>query len=395
MAGQIISRGDRTWLVRMFLGRDPNTGKRQYHSHTVHGTKEDARKYLTGAMRDRDLGTFAAPVRITIGELLDDLLADYKANGRDYDTAELNVRVHVRPYFGAMRAARVGTDQVRAYMNLKLEAGLANATVNRHLALVRRAFNLAKKSSPPKVSHVPFIPVLQENNVRKGFFEHEAFLKLRRVLPEEIRPVLTFAYYTGCRKGEILALRWPQVDLSAHVVRLEPGETKNDDARTIPLAPELYEMLVLLKESRDRYFPDCPWVFSRAGKRIKQFKNSWESACKSAGLVGDDGEPANVFHDLRRTGVRNLIRAGVPERVAMTISGHKTRSVFDRYNIVSESDLKDAARKLGDYLAHKGAPEATAASWHTIGTQEQPRPESTTSQNPPKLLNLNGADERT
>jgi hypothetical protein len=99
------------------------------------------------------------------------------------------------------------------------------------------------------------------------------------------------------------------------------------------------------------------------------FRRAWENACKAAGLVtktGDREKPARVFHDLRRTGVRNLIRAGVPERVAMTISGHKTRAVFDRYNIVSESDLKEAARKLGEYLAHKGAPPIDR---HTIGTQ--------------------------
>ena len=124
-------------------------------------------------------------------------------------------------------------------------------------------------------------------------------------------------------------------------MRLVPGTTKNKQARTIPLVADLYEVLKIQKETRDRHWPESPWVFSRRGAEILEFKNSWAAACKVAGLVDEDGEPTALFHDLRRTGVRNLIRAGVPERVAMTISGHKTRSVFDRYNIESESDLKD------------------------------------------------------
>jgi integrase len=128
------------------------------------------------------------------------------------------------------------------------------------------------------------------------------------------------------------------------------------------------------RETRDRYFPESPWVFSRAGVQIEDLRGGWAAACKAAGLVDAAGEPNKLFHDLRRTGVRNLIRAGVPERVAMTISGHKTRAVFDRYNIVSESDLKDAARRLGEYMAHKGTPEAVSAERHTVGTQA---PEST------------------
>ena len=138
-----------------------------------------------------------------------------------------------------MKVTAVGTDQIQAYTAERQAKEAANGTINRELALLRRSFNLGRMATPPKVAEVPFIPMLAENNVRKGFFEHEAFLAVRCELTEEIRPVITFAYYTGCRKGEILMLRWQQVDLAERVVRLEPGETKNDDARTIPLVPDL------------------------------------------------------------------------------------------------------------------------------------------------------------
>ena len=386
MAGQIISRGERTWLLRVYLGRDPQTGKRKYENQTFHGTRKDAQKKLNTELTQRDFGDVGRARRTIMGELFDDLLADYQINGKSYDWVSDVVRVHLGPFFGNWKAANIGTDQIRAYIAMrqqphtrtydekgekKREYGPAsNATINRELALLRRAFNLGRMATPPKVSGAPFIPMLAENNVRKGFFEHDAYIAVRRALPEEIRPVLTFAYFTGCRKAEILALQWHQVDLSERVVRLEPGETKNDEGRTIFLTPDLYETLAMQKEIRDRHFPKCPLVFSRAGAPILDFRAAWESACKTAGLVGPDGEPDKLFHDLRRTGVRNLIRAGVPERVAMQISGHKTRAVFDRYNTVSESDLKDAARRLGEYLAHKGTQGAPKTNPHTIGTQQ-------------------------
>ena len=218
----------------------------------------------------------------------------------------------------------------------------------------------------------PFPKRLRENNVRKGFFEREEFVAVRTALPDEIKPVVTFAYWTGCRKGEILDLQWPQVDLGDRVIRLEPGETKNDEPRIIPLADELYHMLCMQKAIRDQKWPACPWVFFRRGDRIKDFRKAWETACKTAGLVDDSGDPAKLFHDLRRTGVRNLVRAGVPERVAMAISGHKTRSVFDRYNIVSERDLHEAARRLNDYIQSRDS-TADGDKTVTMGAASAPR----------------------
>ena len=186
------------------------------------------------------------------------------------------------------------------------------------------------------------------------------------------RLAASFAYLTGCRRGEILPLGWDQTDLAERVVRLELGTTKNDQPRVIPLAPELYEILVMQEAIRDRDYPTCPWVFFQEdGQPITRWelRDAWERGCKAAGFVDDAGKITRLFHDLRRTGVRNLIRAGVPERVAMAISGHKTRAILDRYNIVSGADLKDAARKPGEYLAHKGTqPEDR----HTIGTQPDP-----------------------
>jgi integrase len=145
-------------------------------------------------------------------------------------------------------------------------------------------------------------------------------------LPKELRPLLVVGYHTGCRVGELLSLQWRQVDLIENKIRLEPETTKNKDGRVLPI---------------------CRWVFFRSGKRIQDFRESWDSACDRAKL------PGLHFHDLRRSAVRNMVRAGVPEKVAMAISGHKTRAIFDRHNIVNDCDLADAAQRMESYLAQK------------------------------------------
>jgi integrase len=159
-------------------------------------------------------------------------------------------------------------------------------------------------------------------------------------------PVVEFAYLTGWRIGEILPLTWAQVDFRAGTIRLEPGTTKNDEGRVFPFRV-LPALAALVKRQRERTTQVerdlnqiVPLVFHRRGKRIKSFRTAWNNACKKAGLRG------RLVHDLRRTAVRNLERAGVPRSVAMKLTGHKTESVYRRYAIVSEGDLSDGVKKL-------------------------------------------------
>jgi integrase len=201
--------------------------------------------------------------------------------------------------------------------------------------------NLGANQTPPKVDRVPYIPMLKENNTRKGFFEHQEYLSLLKALPSFLRPVVTFGYKTGWRKSEIVGLTWKRVELEERAVRLEAEETKNSEGRTIYLDDELLKLLKIQWLKRHR---TCELVFHNDGQRIKDFRGSWEKACNDADIEG------RLFHDLRRTAIRNMVRAGTPERVAMMISGHKTRAVFDRYNIVNPDDLKQAAARQEAYL---------------------------------------------
>jgi len=226
MPGQIIFRSRNTWLVRVYLGYD-GSGKRVYENKTVHGNKKDAEGYLNEALRRRDLGgTETAAQRTAINELLDDLLTDYRDQWKDYDWAERKVRLRVRPFFGSIQARKLTTSMVQQFIEKRQKEEAANATINRELAILKRALNLGRRHTPPKISRLPHIPMLEENNVRKGFFEHDEYLRMRQALPEDVRPLLVFAYHTGCRKGEILSLRWDQVDLSERLVRLHPGQRR-------------------------------------------------------------------------------------------------------------------------------------------------------------------------
>lgn len=309
------------------------------YQESTHSDKvEIAKRFLR--LREGEISQGKIPgiyfERVTFNELTDDFLTDYRINGkRSIKKAERSVK-KLKDVFGGMKATGITTAAVKRYIEKRMEEDASNASVNRELSALKRSFNLAIRCTPPKVSHVPYIPMLKENNIRKGFFDPEDFVSLIKALPDYLKPVVRFAYATGWRRGEILSLTWRQVDLNNGTVRLEPGETKNNEGRTIYLERDLWDMM---KDLFDQRKLGCPYVFNLEGAPLSDFRKSWGKACQEAGI------PYMLFHDFRRTAVRNMVRAGIPERVAMAISGHKTRSVFDRYNIVSPEDLKEAAVK--------------------------------------------------
>jgi integrase len=290
--------------------------------------------------------------KVTFEDLAKDYLADYVIqDNKTLGKAECCVE-HLRSMFGGRKAIKITTPLITKYIQMRLAAGKANATINRELAALKRMYNIAfLERTPPNVPFVPFIPMLKERNTRKGYFKHQEYLKLLNVSPKWLKPVITFAYRTGWRREEILSLIWEQVDLDEGTVDLDPGEQKNEEARTLYLEEDLLEILENLYEGRK---PDCSFVFQRDGEKIGDFRIEWDEACEKTGLWAWDDKkgrmaPTKIFHDFRRTAIRNMLRAGILEKVAMKISGHKTRSVFDRYNITAGNDLKEAADKRKAY----------------------------------------------
>jgi integrase len=283
------------------------------------------------------LADFVGPQRTTVAELLDNLLEDYRIRGRK-SLADTYYHVQaVRRHLADLLAAEVDARKLRWYVGLRLDEGVANATVNRELAALRRAFNLTKQDG--QLRQVPSFPMLPEHNVRRGFFEVYEVELVVRCLPDYLQDLVRFAFLSGWRRGEIVGLQWSMIDQPGRLIVLPTS--KNTKGRVLALEGEMWDNI----ERRYAERGLVPWVFHRYGQPIRGFRKAWAAACQATGM------PGRHFHDLRRSAVRNLTRAGVPDKTAMDLTGHKTRSVYDRYNITSEEDLRAAARKLQGYLA--------------------------------------------
>jgi len=304
---------------------------------------KEAEKFLRGRLAAISSGTFLGPKleKVRISELAEDLIREYRINGRkSIDDLEARWKLHLEPFFGALRAIEVTSQLVARYIDARQQEGAENATINRELAALKRMFNLARQSTPPKVNSVPYIAMLRENNIRTGFLEskqHDSLAAETGKVGLWLRTMFETGYTYGWRHEELLALRARQVNLVAGTIWLEPGTTKNAEGREVSMTLPVRALLTQCVHGKDQ----DDHVFTREdGKPVRDFRGAWASACEAANV------PGLLFHDLRRTAARNLRRAGVAEGVIMKIGGWKTRSVFERYAIVSQSDIRDAMTKL-------------------------------------------------
>jgi len=339
---------------------DQKTGERKespifwikyYHNKKVvressHSTKEsDARKLLKKRFGEIEAGRPVGPdaEKTTFSDIATMLKDDYKANGRRSLPRIEDAIEHLREYFGDYRAVEITGDKVTAYKTYRQDQRAANSTINNELSALSRMFTLGIMSN--KVAGRPHIEKLAVNNTRTGFFENAQFAAILKFLPEHYHAVVETGFVTGWRMADELFTRQRHhVDLKAGWLRLDPGETKNNEGRMFPLTPRLREVLekqIAKTEALQKAKGEViPWLFHRHGKPIKGFRKAWKSACKLAGI------PGKIPHDFRRTAVRNLERAGVPRSAAMKMVGHKTQAIYQRYAIADESMLKDAAEKL-------------------------------------------------
>jgi integrase len=260
---------------------------------------------------------------------------------RTLTTARARVE-HLRAFFGGWGVEAITPDSVRNYQMHRRPQGAEAATVNRETSALSRMFQLAIRRG--QLERMPLFPKrLEENPPRDGFFEHEEYVKVRSRLPLAFQDVLDFAYYSGWRRHEILGLTWDEVDLAGGVIRLTPRRSKTKTGRVLPISAPLQQVL---NRRQRRRRSGSPHVFHRDGVTVRAWRTALRDACKKAKV------PHRLLHDCRRTAARNLIRAGVPERVAMLLTGHKTRSVFDRYNIVNEQELLTAGERLATCVAN-------------------------------------------
>lgn len=276
---------------------------------------------------------------------------DYRLNARRSWRRAQQALAHVRNVFGNDRAIDITAAHLQRYAVARQDQGAAAATIQYELAIARRAFSVTVRAG--QLVQRPIFPVIHVSNARAGFFEESDFAALQVELPDYLRSVIAFAYHTGWRiPSEILRLTWKRVDFETGIVRLETGTTKNREGRVFPFAvlPALDELLEGQREYTDRWERETgqliPWVFHRQGLPIRSYRHAWLSACKRAGLD-------RIPHDFRRTAVRNLERAGVPRSVAMQLIGHKTESIYRRYAIVAEADLRDGVAKLAAFMKNQ------------------------------------------
>ena len=371
--GSIYQHTDGRWMYSIM-----HQGKRLTKSLKTRDYDEALRNYQRvrnqfmgridrGELEPTDVNNF------TIGQLLTNYLSYMQENGRkSAEMVRLTLGVIQRDhtFLPARKVCTLTTQDFKEYRKREVGAGVAQRTINYRFALLRAALNLETKQTPSRVGKVPYIPFVTENNTREGFLEYDDHTAVLDALPRSLKALFVIAFHSGCRRGELLGMRWSDVDWRNRVIRLP--KTKNGKKRNLPFWGGIEAHLAAQKAYRDEHHAECDHLFfwmsedvqidgrgarNVPGAPIKDFRESWANAVKETHKANKNVMPKLLFHDLRRSGVRVMVQAaGIPESQAMLISGHETRTMLERYNIVSLKNIQDAGAKLDAWSKRHGIP---------------------------------------
>ena len=313
----------------------------------------------------------ASQQKVTVGELLDSLVTDFRVRERKSMAQILSHMKPIRERFGLMRASDVTGRLVKAYIEEQLAAGTPNATINRRTQLLSQAYRLEMKQDQPRVTSMPTVQRRPENNRREGFFEPDEVKKVCAGLPEVLADFFGFEYLTAWRPGDLKVLRWDMVDMKAGRIALP--DSKNGQGKSLAIVGDLVSIMkrreqARLLETKDGNVRLAEHVFHRDGQPIVDYRDAWLKACNAArftypytnprtGKVTE--RPSKLMYDGKRSAIRNLVRRGVPERVALDVAGIKTRAILDRYNITSDQDKRAALEAVSLPTSQEARQEAT------------------------------------
>jgi integrase len=286
----------------------------------------------------------------TFGELMAWYLELPVAKKKRSYTSDVEKSKPLVTYFGKMAADKIKPSMVESFQDRMLKSKhrfrskYRPATVNRIVALMKRVFNLAIREDMVLKNPCWKVTMLKEDNKRDRILSAEEFKQLLAQLPGYLNPIVSLAYYTGMRRGEILRLTWKRVNMQEGYLNLEPEDTKNSEPRRIYFNEILWEIFRRARKVRNLKHD---YVFTYRGKPIKEFREGFNKALEKAGIENFH------FHDLRHTFNTNMRKAGVDQTVIMKLTGHKTLSMFNRYNTVDQEDATDAMKRLNLFLSEQ------------------------------------------
>jgi len=362
-----------TWWIAYYVD-----GKEQRESART-TDRAEAQALLRSRLAAVSEGTYTGPERdkLTVAELLEGVILFYEAQGHH---SLRTVRGHARVWtqsIGRRRALDVTTLQLRRLTQEWTHHGTSAATINRRLAILRRAYRLAKVKLDP--ARLDFTDVfLREASPRGRYLPGDGFAAIHAHLPTaDLRDAFEFAYLCGTRKQQLLRTTWSHYDPERHILAWQATDTKQREPHVLPLAGRPLEIIEARYAVRRAH---CPHVFhgprcapgvtpSKTYGCLGDFKRAWETACTKAGFPVGRKSGGFTFHNTRHTSITNLVNAGVAAHEAMAVSGHRTRSVFDRYSIRVEDQTRDALRRATEYTTQLRRQPTKVVPLRTMGSR--------------------------